>query len=110
MRKVAAIFVLLLAMAPAQAAELKVMTVGLVGNSFQKLADAWSKKTGHTVKLPIGPSALGLVLDAMKTQDADAVLLPMSEMPAQQSQFRPGTSHGIGRVLFGLGGKLSGPS
>jgi molybdate transport system substrate-binding protein len=110
MRKMAAIIALLLcSLASAQAAELKVMTVGLVGSSFLKLVDAWSKKTGNTVALPIGPSALGLVLEAMKTKEIDVVLLPMSEMPAQAGQFRPGTVSPIGYVPFGLGGKVAGP-
>jgi len=86
-----------------------VMTVGLVGSrSFQTLAATWSQKTGNTVKLVIPPSALDQVLAAMKTQDADAVLLPVSEFPAQASQFRPGTARPIGRVLFGLGARLDG--
>ncbi|MBV9550053.1 MAG: substrate-binding domain-containing protein [Alphaproteobacteria bacterium] len=92
------------------AAELKVMTVGLVGNSFTKLTAAWSQKTGNTVTLVLPPSALDMVLDAMKTKGADAVLLPMSEMPAQAAQFRPGTIRAIGRVLFGLGVKLNMPA
>ena len=111
MRKAIAAVMLLLACAPAGAAELRVVTVGLVGsNGFRNLVAAWSRQTGHTVTLPIGPSAVGLVLDAMKTQEIDAVLLPMSEMPVQASQFRSGTVRPIGRVAFGLGGKSDGPS
>ena len=110
MRKTIAFFALLLACMPAQAAELRVVTVGMVGNGFLNLVEAWSRKTGHTVILPIRPSALGLVLDAMKKEEIDAVLLPMSEMPAQQSQFQSGTVRPIGRVPFGLGGKSAGPS
>lgn len=111
MRKILAMLALLLALGPANAAELRVVTVGLVGSSgFRALVAEWSKKTGHTVRLPIGPSAVGLVLDAMKTHEIDAVLLPMTEMPAQAGQFRPGTLQPIGRVLFGLGGKADGPS
>ena len=92
------------------AAELRVITVGMVGNGFRQLVAAWSRETGHTVVLPIGPSAVGLVLDAMKVHQIDAVLLPMTEMPAQAAQFRSGTVHPIGRVLFGLAGKSDGPS
>jgi ABC-type molybdate transport system substrate-binding protein len=91
------------------AAELKVMTVGLVGGGFHKLAQAWSRETGNTVKLVIPPSALDQVLAALKTKDADAVLLPMDDMARQAGQFRPGTLHAIGRVTFGLGGKRNGP-
>jgi ABC-type molybdate transport system substrate-binding protein len=89
--------------------ELKVMTVGLVGNGFRALTAAWSQKTGNSVTLVIPPSALDQVLEAMKTKDADAVLLPMREMPAQADYFKPGTARAIGRVLFGLGVRKDGP-
>lgn len=112
MRKTLVLALLLAcAAAPAAAAELRLITVGLVGSgSLRQLITAWSQRTGHTVTLPIGPSALGQVLEAMKTRDADMVLLPMSEMPAQAHQFRPGTSRAIGRVPFALGAKLDAPS
>jgi hypothetical protein len=93
----------------ASAAELKVMTVGLVGSGFRNLANAWSAQTGNSVTLVIPPSALDQVIEAMKTRDADAVLLPMSEFPAQANQFRAGTTRPIGRVLFGLGARKDGP-
>lgn len=93
----------------ASAAELNVMTVGLVGGSFHKLTQAWSRETGNTVTLVIPPSALDQVLAAMKTKNADAVLLPMDDMAGQAGQFRPGTMHPIGRVTFGLGGKQNAP-
>jgi len=110
MRKfVAALVLLVCGIAPVCAAEVNVMTVGLVGKSFAALSAAWSAKTGNTVKLLIPPSALDQVLEAMKTQDADAVLLPMSEMPGQARQFRPGTTRAIGRVPFALGAKLDRP-
>jgi hypothetical protein len=112
MRKfIAALVLLVCGVTPVCAAELKVMTVGLVGSkSFAALSAAWSHQTGNTVKLVIPPSALDQVLEAMKTQDADAVLLPMSEMPGQAAQFRPGTTRAIGRVLFGLGANLGLPT
>lgn len=112
MRKMTVMLALLLTCGLEQvnAAELRVITVGMVGNGFRQLVAAWSKETGHTVVLPIGPSAVGLVLDAMKVHQIDAVLLPMTEMPAQAAQFRSGTVHPIGRVLFGLAGKSDGPS
>ncbi len=112
MRKMLVMTALLLGcgLASAKAAELRVVTVGLVGNGFRQLVAAWAKETGHTVTLPIGPSAVGLVLEAMQTHEIDAVLLPMTEMPVQAAQFRAGTVHPIGRVQFGLGGKSNGPS
>jgi molybdate transport system substrate-binding protein len=110
MRKLILALALMLVCGPAAAAELKVMTVGLVGPAgFNKLVAAWETRTGNSVKLVIPPSALDQVLEAMKTQDADVVLLPMSEMPGQAAQFRPGTTRAIGRVLFGLGAKLGRP-
>jgi hypothetical protein len=102
--------VFLASASPVCAAELKVMTVGLVGSGFRNLTAAWSRETGNTVKLVIPPSALDQVLAAMKTQDADAVLLPMDDMAVQAGQFRPGTARPIGRVAFGLGARRDSPA
>lgn len=110
MRRTIVAFALLLSLAPAQAAELNVLTVGLVGSGFRQAAAAWSQKTGHTVRLVVPPSPLGRVLEAMKTENADAVLLPMDDLGRQGGQFRSGSIRPIGRVLFGLGGKIDGPS
>jgi ABC-type molybdate transport system substrate-binding protein len=96
--------------ANAAAAELKVMTVGLVGGGFTRLTAAWQARTGNRVTLVIPPSALDQVLAAMKTKEADAVLLPMTEMPGQAASFKPGTTRPIGRVLFGLGARKDSPA
>ena len=110
MRKfIAALVLLVCGIAPVGAAELRVMTVGLVGSkSFATLTAAWSQKTGNSVKLVMPPSALDQVLEAMKTQDADAVLLPTSDLAGQAAQFRPGDARHR-RVEFGLGAKLNTP-
>lgn len=109
--------VLALALAPmltacvsAQAAEITVYSVGLVGNGFEKAVVAWSKQTGNTVKLglPLGQSSLGTILQAMDTQAADIVILPVADLAAQAAKYRPGTSRNIGRVLFSLGAKTAG--
>ena len=101
---------MLTACAVAQAAEITVYSVGLVGNGFEKAVVAWSKQTGNTVKLglPLGQSSLGTILQAMDTQAADIVILPVADLAAQAAKYRPGTSRSIGRVLFSLGAKTAG--
>ncbi len=89
----------------AQAAEITVYSVGLVGSAFDKLVAQWSAKTGNTVKMPIplANAPLGVITDAIKTQPADIVILPTTEMPGHTAEFRDGTQRDIGRVLFGVG-------
>jgi ABC-type glycerol-3-phosphate transport system substrate-binding protein len=109
MRKMMAAFTLslLLAAGCAQAAEINVLSVGLVGNGFGQAVDAWSKKTGNTVKLPVPLGPLGAIVAAMETQAADVVILPVGDLAAHAAKFRPGTTRGIGRVLFGLGARAN---
>jgi len=91
--------------ATAQAAEVSILSVGLVGGGFQKVIDAWSRKTGNTVKLaaPLGP--LGAIVTAMDTVQADLVILPVGDFATHAAKFRPGTTQNVGRVLFSLGVK-----
>lgn len=101
---------MLAACASVQAAEITVYSVGLVGNGFEKAVAEWSKKTGNTVKLglPLAQSPLGTILQAMDTQQADIVILPVADLGTQSAKYRPGTSRNIGRVLFSLGAKSAG--
>jgi hypothetical protein len=111
------VLALTLALAPmlsacvsAQAAEITVYSVGLVGPGFEKAVAEWTKKTGNTVKLgmPLAQSPLGTILQAMDTQPADVVILPVADLKTQAAKYRPGTSRDIGRVLFSLGTKAQG--
>src|SRR5690349_11603738 len=101
---------MLTACATAQAAEITVYSVGLVGNGFEKAVADWSKKTGNTVKLglPLAQSPLGVIVNAMDTQPADIVILPVADLKTHAAKYRPGTSRDIGRVLFSLGAKTAG--
>jgi ABC-type molybdate transport system substrate-binding protein len=89
----------------AQAGEITVYSVGLVGNAFDKLVADWSKKTGNTVKMPIplANAPLGVILDSIAKQPADIAILPVADMASHSAAFKPGTAHPIGRVLFGVG-------
>ena len=93
------------ACASAQAAEITVYSVGLVGSAFDRIVIDFQKKTGHTVKtpLPLANSPLGVILTTMDKEQADIVILPGSEMPAQAAKYQWGTVRDIGRVLFSLG-------
>jgi molybdate transport system substrate-binding protein len=98
------------ACASAQAAEITVYSVGLVGPGFEKAVAEWSKKTGNTVKLglPLAQSPLGVIVQAMDTHAADIVILPVADLKTHAAKYRPGTSRDIGRVLFSLGTKAQG--
>lgn len=96
----------------AEAGEITVYSVGLVGSAFDKLVAQWSAETGNTVKLPIplANAPLGVVADAIKTQPADIVILPTTEMPGHTAEFRAGSQRDIGRVLFGVGMRAGDPA
>jgi molybdate transport system substrate-binding protein len=89
----------------AQAGEITVYSVGLVGSAFDKLIAQWSAKTGNTVHLPIAlaNAPLGVITDTIAKQPADIAILPVADMASHSAEFRAGSQHGIGRVLFGIG-------
>jgi molybdate transport system substrate-binding protein len=96
----------------AQAGEITVYSVGLVGSAFDKLVADWSRKTGNTVKMPIplANAPLGVITDAIAKQPADVAILPVADMASHSAEFKPGTSHPIGRVLFGIGMRTGEPA
>jgi molybdate transport system substrate-binding protein len=110
MRRMMSVLVLALATAgcaapmQAQAGEITVYSVGLVGSAFDKLIAQWSAKTGNTVKLPIplANAPLGVIADAIAKQPAD--------MATHSAEFRAGSQHQIGRVLFGVGIRTGEPA
>lgn len=89
----------------AQAGEITIYSVGLVGSAFDKLVARWSAKTGNTVKMPIplANAPLGVIVDAIAKQPADIAILPVADMATHSAEFRAGSQHQIGRVLFGVG-------
>ncbi len=102
------IFALALALAAtgtAQAGEITLYSVGLVGGAFDKLVAQWSAKTGNKVNMPIplANAPLGVIVAAIAKQPADIAILPVADMASHSADFRPGSSHPIGRVMFGVG-------
>lgn len=89
----------------AQAGEITLYSVGLVGNGFDKLVAAWSAKTGNKVNMPIplANAPLGVIVDAIGKQPADVAILPVADMASHSAEFRAGSQHPIGRVMFGVG-------
>ena len=106
-----ALAVALTASTAAQAGEITVYSVGLVGSAFDRLVAQWSAKTGNSVKVPIplANAPLGVVADAVQKQPADIVILPTTEMPNHTAEFRAGSQRDIGRVLFGVGVRAGEP-
>jgi molybdate transport system substrate-binding protein len=98
---------MLVGCASVQAAEINVLSVGLVGGGFQKAVDAWSAKTGNTVKYPVPLGPLGAIVAAADTQPVDVLILPVADLTTQAAKYRPGTTQNIGRVLFSIGAKTN---
>ncbi len=96
----------------AQAGEITIYSVGLVGNGFDKLVAQWSAKTGNKVNMPIplANAPLGVIVDAIAKQPADIAILPVADMASHSAEFRPGTARPIGRVLFGVGMRAGEPA
>jgi molybdate transport system substrate-binding protein len=104
-RMLFALAVALTASTAAQAGEITVYSVGLVGSAFDKLVAQWSAKTGNTVKMPIplANAPLGVIADTIAKQPADIAILPVADMATHGAEFRAGSQKPIGRVLFGVG-------
>ena len=95
----------------AQAGEITVYSVGLVGSAFDKLVAQWSAKTGNTVHMPIplANAPLGVIADTIAKQPADIAILPVADMTTHSAEFRAGSRRDIGRVLFGIGVRAGEP-
>jgi ABC-type molybdate transport system substrate-binding protein len=104
-RMIFALAVALTASTAAQAGEITIYSVGLVGSAFDKLVAQWSAKTGNTVKMPIplANAPLGVIVDSIAKQPADIAILPVADMATHAAEFRAGSQKPIGRVLFGVG-------
>lgn len=104
-RMMLAVAFVLVPLGVAQAGELTVYSVGLVGSAFDKLVAQWSARTGNTVKMPVplANAPLGVILDDIAAQPADIAILPVADMASHAGQFRAASQQPIGRVLFGIG-------
>jgi molybdate transport system substrate-binding protein len=96
----------------AQAAEVRVLTPGVVANSgLREVAAAYTAKTG--VKVTIVPAGMGQIVEQLKTAAApsDIVMLPMDLMggAALDKAIRPGGFTPLGRVEIGLFKKAEAP-
>jgi ABC-type molybdate transport system substrate-binding protein len=97
----------------AQAAEVKVLTPGVIANSgLREAAAAYTAKTGVTVT--VVPAGMGQIVSQLKTAPApsDIVMLPMDLMAsaALDKAIRPGSFTPLGRVEVGLFKKADQPS
>src|SRR5665213_1991187 len=91
-RMLFALAVALTASTAAQAGEITIYSVGLVGSAFDKLVAQWSAKTGNTVKMPIplANAPLGVIVDTIAKQPADVAILPVADMATHGAEFRSG--------------------
>jgi ABC-type molybdate transport system substrate-binding protein len=95
----------------AQAAEVRVLTPGVIANSgLREVAAAYTAKTG--VKITVVPSGMGQIMTQLKTAPApsDIVMLPMNLMgtAALDKAIKPGSFTPLGRVEIGLFKKAEG--
>jgi molybdate transport system substrate-binding protein len=98
--------------AAVQAAEIRVMSPGVIANSgLRELAAAYTKKTGTVVT--VVPEGMGQIVGAFRTGTpaADLVMLPMDLMGtlALDHGIRPGSFTPLGRVEIGLFKKADAP-
>jgi ABC-type molybdate transport system substrate-binding protein len=103
---------LLLSSAAPQAAEIRVMSPGVIANSgLRELAAAYTKKTGIVVT--VVPEGMGQIVKEFKTSvpAADIVMLPMDLMGtlALERGIKPGSFTALGRVEIGLFKKQDAP-
>ncbi len=97
-----------LAATVAQAAEIRVISPGVISNSgLKEVAEAFEKKTG--VKVTIQVSGMGSILNDIRTGATDVVMLPMDLMGTMvlsngASDFTP-----LGRAEIGLFKKPDAP-
>src|SRR5438552_17771847 len=104
----AGLFVAAPAPAYAAAAEIRVISPGVISNSgLTEVAAAFEKKTG--VKVTIQVDGMGTIMDDIRTKAADVVMLPMDLMGTMVlsgtvSDFTP-----LGRAEIGLFKKRDAP-
>lgn len=96
----------------AQAAEVRVLTPGVIANSgLREVAAAYTAKTGVTVT--VVPAGMGQIMGQLKTAPApsDIVMLPMDLMgtAALEKAIKPGSFTPLGRVEIGLFKKAESP-
>lgn len=94
-----------LAIAPAKAAEIRVISPGVISNSgLTDVAAAFEKKTG--VKVTIQVDGMGTIMNDTRTREpaADVVMLPMDLMAtmALSGALKPESFTPLGRVEIGL--------
>lgn len=94
-----------LAIAPAKAAEIRVISPGVISNSgLTEVAAAFEKKTG--VKVTIQVDGMGTIMNDTRTGTpaADIVMLPMDLMAAMalSGALKPESFTPLGRVEIGL--------
>lgn len=103
----AAAFALLAAL-PASAAEIRVVSPGVISNSgLREVAAAFEKQTG--VKVAIQVAGMGAIMDDIRNKPADVAMLPMDLMGTMtlagaMSDFTP-----LGRAEIGLFKKPDAP-
>ncbi|HEY3067041.1 MAG TPA: substrate-binding domain-containing protein [Methylomirabilota bacterium] len=99
-----------LAAAPAQAAEVNVLSAGAVRSIVTELAQAFERETGNTVKLTFG--TVGVIRNKLATGErADVVIMTdvaVDEM-ARQGAVVPGSRTDIGRTGMGVGVREGAP-
>lgn len=98
--------------AATQAAEVRVLTPGVVANSgLKEVSEAFTARTGVAVK--VVPSGMGEIVGELKTgaQPSDVVMLPMELMAgaALDHAIQPGGFTPLGRVEIGLFKKPEAP-
>jgi len=102
MRSIALLATIFCLAAPvAQAAEIRVISPGVISNSgLKEVAEAFEKKTG--VKVTIQVAGMGSILSDIRTGATDVVMLPMDLMGTMVLSGAVGDFTPLGRAEIGL--------
>ena len=96
--------------APASAAEIRVLTGNAVGASQQALAAEFTKKTGHEVKfLSTNPAIIQQKIDANEPFELYVIPAAFLRAAEKAGKVKPGASRPVAKVGVGVAARADGP-
>jgi hypothetical protein len=108
LRRAAFIAVFALLSFPAAAADITVYSPNIVNGPLQKLAEAWTAKTGN--KVTFAGFNVGRIRAALGRDDpGDLVVAPSADFSDFAPKLKPSSQRALGRINFGVVVKAGGP-
>jgi molybdate transport system substrate-binding protein len=97
-----------LATVPAHAAEVSVMSGGAVKSAFTAAAEAWQKRSGHTVNAVFAPAG-DLRKKVAAGEVADIIIVPAENFAQLESALDPASRRDLGVVAMGAAVRKGAP-